>query len=136
MAKDSEVVIKMKEVVDYSRLMGTFMPTLRDVVERKFTADAAKKDGIAVTSEELQRGADAFRKTNGLTSAKATNEWMSRHGISLDFLEEFLETSILVSKFKDQLEKNTDTAKYLNNPKVSKLVRDLVYQDWLADNLK
>jgi hypothetical protein len=134
-AKD-KVSIKMQEVVDYSRLMGMFMPNLRDVVERKFTADAAKECGLKATNQELQQGADTFRHVNGLSSAKATEEWMSRNGISLELFEDFLETSILVSKLKDQLVKKADRAKYLDHPQVRKLVRDLIYQDWVNASLK
>jgi hypothetical protein len=136
MPTKGEVTIKMKEVVDYSRLMGTFVPTLRNVVERKVTADAAKKGGIKISKEELQRGADTFRHVNGLNSAKATKEWMSRNGISQDFLEEFLETNLLVSKFKDKLVKEAERAKYLDHPKVKELLRNVVYQDWVARNLE
>ena len=136
MAKKREVVITMNEVVDYSRLMGTLMPALRGVVERKFTADAAKSRGLKIANQELQRGADTFRRANGLGSAKATEEWMSRQGISLGVFEEFVETSLLVSKFKDQLERKADRAKYLSHPQVRELVRELVYRDWLAANLR
>jgi hypothetical protein len=135
MATQGELVIAMQDVVDYSRLMGSFVPTLRGVVERKVTADAARQCGMKVTDEELQRGADTFRHANGLSSAKATEEWMNRHGVSVPLLEEFLETSILVSKFKDNLEREADKAKYLEHPQVAKLVRDLIYQDWLATKL-
>jgi len=135
-AKKREVVITMNEVVDYSRLMGTLMPALRGVVERKFTADAAKRRGVKIADQELQRGADTFRHANGLGSAKATEEWMTRQGISLGVFEEFVETSLLVSRFKDQLERRTDRAKYLSHPQVRELVRELIYRDWLARNLK
>jgi hypothetical protein len=136
MAKKGEVVIAMKDVVDYSRLMGAFVPTLRGVVERKVTAAAAKEHGLKVTNQELQRGADTFRHATGLSSAKATEAWMSRHGVSLELFEEFLETSILVSKFKDELEQKADKATYLKHPEVARLVRNLAYQEWLAQNLE
>ena len=135
-AKKREVVITMNEVVDYSRLMGTLMPALRGVVERKFTADAAKGRGVKISNQELQRGADTFRHANGLGSAEATEEWMTRQGISLSVFEEFVETSLLVSKFKDQLERRTDRAKYLGHPQVRELVRELIYREWLARNLQ
>ena len=135
MATQGEIAVNMKEVLDYSRLMGTFIPTLQNIVERKTTADAAKKQGLKVSSHELQRGADTLRYVSGLTSAKATQKWMAIHGISPDMLEEFLETSILVSKFKDHLVASADQAKYLTQPQVTELVRDLVYEDWLKDNL-
>ena len=135
MVTKAPIVVPMQEVVDFSRLMGAFMPTLRGVLERKVTADAARELGMKATDQELQRAADTFRHANGLTSAKATEEWMSSHGISFQLLEEFLETSILVSKFKDRLEKQADKATYLERPQVAKLVRDLAYRDWLAENL-
>jgi hypothetical protein len=57
---------------------------------------------MVVTEEELQRGADTFRRNNGLTSAKATEEWMSRYGITPEFFQEFLECAILFSTYKDR----------------------------------
>ena len=92
--EESAVLSKMKEVADHGRFIRRFMPTLREVVD-------------GVTDEELQQGADIFRQRNGLTSAKATAEWMSRHGITLEFFEEFLESNIQLSRAEDRLKKNT-----------------------------
>ena len=136
MTKKSSIDVEMAEVVDYSRLMGTFMPALRDVVERKFTADAATKKGIKVGPGELQKGADTFRHAKGLSSAKDTEAWMNFHGISLDTFEKFLEVNMLVAKFKDHLMQKTDKAKFLQHPEVKTLIRNLVYVNWLKKNFE
>ncbi len=134
MAKN-ELEISVAEVVDYLRITGTFSPHLRKVVERKVTAEAAKKQGIKASNQELQKVADAFRFMNGLTTAKDTQKWLAANGISLESLEEFLETNILISKFKESLEKKSDPKKYAQDPETKTLIRDLVYRDWLAKKL-
>ena len=44
--KRTEIEVTVAEVVDYLRITGQFTPSLREVVTRKITADAAKKRGI------------------------------------------------------------------------------------------
>lgn len=131
----NEIEISVAEVVDYLRITGAFSPNLRKVVERKITAEAAKKHGIKVSGQELQKVADAFRCLNGLTTAKATQEWLAANGLSLESFEEFLETNILISKFKDLLEKKGGQTRYSADPEVKGLIKDLIYRDWLAKNL-
>jgi len=91
----SLVLNKMAEVVDRGRFIRRFMPGLQKGVAR-------------VSEKDLQQGADLFRRSNRLTSAKATEEWMFRNGITMEFFDEFLVCSILFSRYKDQLEKNPD----------------------------
>jgi Zn-finger domain-containing protein len=132
----NEIEIKVAEVVDYLRITGAFLPNLRKVVERKVTAEAAKKSGIKVSGQELQKVADAFRLLNGLTTTKETQKWLADNGLSLESFEEFLETNILVSKFKELLEKKASKTKYFSNPEVKTLIHNSIYQDWLAKNLE
>ncbi len=137
MAKDSnEIEISVAEVVDYLRITGGFAPALRAVVARKVTEKAARKAGLKVSNAELQKAADAFRVANGLHRASDTDEWLKANGVTLDAFEEFLETSLLVNKFKDGLEKKTKTAKYFQAPGIRESVREMIYQDWLAKALK
>jgi hypothetical protein len=135
MAKN-EIEIAVAEVVDYLRMTGQFSPALREVVQRKITAEAAKKSKIKVSNGELQRAADAFRVANGLNKASDTDRWLKSNGISLEAFEEFLETNLLVNKFKDALEKKTAKGKYLASPGVKESVKEMIYQDWLAKAMK
>lgn len=134
--KENEIEIGVAEVVDHMRVTGSFDGALREVVERKVTAEAAKKQGIKISTQELQRAADALRFSSGLTTAKATEAWLRSKGIALETFENHLETSLLVSKFKDDLEKKIDKAKYLGSQEIKDTVRQLIYRDWLKTQLK
>jgi len=136
MAKLNEIEIAVAEVVDHLRMTGQFSPALREVIQRKITAEAAKKVRIKVSNGELQRAADTFRVANGLNKASDTDRWLKSNGVSLEAFEEFLETNLLINKFKDALEKKTAKSKYLASPGIKESVKEMIYQDWLANAMK
>ena len=136
MRDNKEIEVAAAEVVDYMRITGQFAPALREVVRRKVASETAKKDGIKVSDNELQKAADAFRLANGLKKARDTNVWLKSNGISMDALEEFLETNILISKFKDKLEKKANKKKYISSQGIQELVRSMAFEDWIQDQLK
>ena len=136
MAKEKEMEITVAEVVDYLRITGKFAPALQEVVERKVAAEAAKKMGLKVTGPQLQKAADVFRSITGLSKASDTSRWMKSIGITVDTLEEYLETNILISKLKDALEKKTGKKKYQDSQEIKESVRNMIYRDWLAKQLK
>ncbi len=90
-AEGSAVLLKMKDVMAHSKFIRMFMPPLR------------ASTSVALSRRELQCGADIFRRDNGLTSASATKKWMSRHGITPGFFEEFLESNRLVNTYRNYL---------------------------------
>ena len=137
MAKSSpEIEVAVAEVVDYLRITGGFAPALREVVQRKVTTDAAKKAGIKVTKAQLQKAADAWRLANGLNKASDTESWLAANGITLEALEEYLETNLLMSRLKDQLEKKTAKKKFLASEGIKESVRQMIYEEWLAKAMK
>ncbi|MBN1292803.1 MAG: hypothetical protein JXB48_13260 [Candidatus Latescibacteria bacterium] len=136
MADINELEVAVAEVVDYLRLSGDFGSALREVVKRKITAQAAKENGLTVSDEELQKGADTFRIVNNLSKASDTENWLKIMGVSIDTFEEFLETNLLISKFKDTLETKGDKQKYIDSEAIKESVREMIYQDWLGEQLK
>ena len=134
--KSADIEVCVAEVVDLLRITGGFAPALREVVQRTVTADAAKKAGIKVTSAQLQKAADAWRLANGLNKAEETEAWLAANGVSVDALEDYLETNLLMSKFKDKLEAKTAKKKYLDSEGIKETVRQMIYDDWLAKALK
>ena len=137
MAKQTkDLEISVAEVVDYLKITGRFTPALREVVERKITVEAAKKKGFKVTTHKLQKASDAFRAIHGLHKSSDTKKWLKSNGISEEILEEYLETNLLITMFKDQLEKKTSKTKYLSSPAIKESVRQSIYQDWLKKQLK
>ena len=136
MAKLNEIEIAVAEVVDYLRMAGQFSQALQEVVQRRVTAEAAKKARIKVSNGELQKAADAFRVANGLSKASDTDTWLRSNGTSVEAFEDFLETNLLINKFKDSLEKKTGKGKYLTSTGVKESVREMIYQDWLVKAMK
>lgn len=134
--KEKEVEIAVAEVVDYLRVIGQFAPALKSVVERKVTAEAARKSGIRVSTKQLQSTADTFRAMNGLVKASDTEKWLRQNGLTVEALEEYLEHNILISAFKSKLEKKARAAKYMKSPIIKESLRELIYKEWLAGALK
>jgi len=136
MRTDEEIQVSVSEVVDHLRINGEFTPALQEVVRRKIAAKAAKAIGIDVTDEELQKASNEFRVTNGLRKAGDTLKWLEDNGISLETFETYLQTNILIQKFKDELEKKADNERYLSYKVTKKIIRDLIYRDWLDEQMK
>lgn len=136
MAKIDEIEVSVAEVVNMMRINNQFDAGLRAAILRRVTAEAARKSGITVSDEELQDAADIFRIDRGLHKSGDMKEWLFSKGISLDDLEQFLETSLLVAKFKDALERKADRAKYLDSPEVRTAVKEMIWQDWLREQFE
>ncbi|MBW2092481.1 MAG: hypothetical protein JRI34_10230 [Deltaproteobacteria bacterium] len=134
--KEKELEIAVADVVDYLRINGDFSPALLEVVQRKITVEAARKAKLKVTTKELQKASDAFRISQGLNKASDTNKWLESNGISLEALEEYLETNLLINKFKDVLQKKVSKRKYLESRTIKESVREMIYQDWLKKQMK
>jgi len=134
--KKQEVEIAVAEVVDYLRITGQFAPALKAVVERKVTALAARKSGIKVSTKQLQSAADTFRAMNGLIKASDTEKWLKQNGLTVEALEDYLETNILINGFKNKLEKKASSAKYMKAPIIKESVKELIYKDWLKNEMK
>lgn len=136
MGKLDELEVTVAEVVDYLRITGQFAPALRQVITRKIAAETARERGIEVLDEELQKVADAFRHSIGLNKANDTEEWLTTHGVSLEALEDYLETNILMSALKDGLEQDTDKKKFMESPAIKESMRESIFQEWLAEKMK
>jgi len=134
--KNQELELAVSEVVDYLRVTGRFAPALREVVERKITADAARKSGLKVSTKQLQSAADTFRAMNGLAKASETEKWLRQNGLTIEAFEDYLETNLLINLFKNKLEKKAGAAKYLKATIIKETIREMIYKDWLAQALK
>ena len=129
-SKKKKIEATEEEVLNYLKIKGQFAMAERDVIERKTVAEAARKDGIRVTNGELQKAADGFRALMDLAKARETKRWLNKTGLSVEALEDYLETNILKSKFMDRLEKKSP--KFARAKPVRQAIRELAYRDWLS----
>jgi hypothetical protein len=134
--KKQEIELAVSEVVDYLKITGKFAPALRDMVERKVASEAARKNGIKVSTKQLQSAADTFRALNGLVKASDTEKWLKQNGLTVESLEDYLETNLFIDGLKNQLEKKATAARYMKAPIIKESIREMIYKDWLANELK
>jgi hypothetical protein len=132
----SNIELAVADVVDYLKITGRFAPALRAVVERKITIKTAKKAGVKVSVKDIQRAADVFRVAHDLAKASDMKKWLGANGLSQDAFEDYIETNLVISKFKDTLLRKTKISKYLASQAIGASVREMVYHDWLDAALK
>jgi len=133
MSLEREIQVNVAEVVDYLRFDGGFAIALQEVVKRKLAVEEAKKRGIVVTDDELQKAADVFRVINNLNTAEQTEEWLKGRGLSVEALEEYLETNLFIHELKNQLEKEYDREKYLATDAAKNSIRELAFAECISN---
>lgn len=134
MSSEREIQVNVAEVVDYLRFDGSFAVALQEVVKRKLAVQEAKKRGIAVTDDELQKAADVFRRANNLNMAEQTGKWLKGRGLSVEALEEYLEANLLIHELKNQLENEYDKEKYLASEAAKNSIRELAYMECISNS--
>jgi putative peptide maturation system protein len=78
-------------------------PLLREVVLEEYLVQQAATVGLAISTEQLQSAADAFRRRHGLHSAEQTSAWLARDGLSILDLEAVLERDLLVARLREHV---------------------------------
>jgi hypothetical protein len=119
------VLNPVADVVDYLMLTGKFGAVLRELSARKVAAATARKSGFAVSEKELQDAADDYRRASRLLNASETIAWLKSTRISPETFEDFIETSVLVDRFKDWLKQKAGEADRGRG-------RDELYEEWVA----
>lgn len=133
--REREVALDLGDVLDYLRVRGVFSMAVHDVLARRITVAAARKAGLRVANGELQRAADTFRQMHGLQRSSDTRKWLDTMGLTVEALESYLETNVLIRKFKQRLSKKASPAKFLSDPEVQETISDLIYEEWLDQEM-
>ena len=123
MSDSREIEVTVEDVVNYLRITGAFAAAAEQVARREVSAQAAR-DRLASKGRRRRpkKMRDDFRLFLSLGVPKKT-------------LEEFMETDLLISELKDALVQQADRAAYLSAPSIRESVRELIYQDWLNEQL-
>lgn len=103
--------ISMKQLLHTLKVQGK-MGFVDDALRAILISQAAKREGVTASDEELQEAADEYRRWLGLHKASDTHEWLKQNRANVDDLEERIELAIYTEKLKQKV---TDgrAAKYL-----------------------
>ncbi len=115
---DNEI-IGVDDFVRILKLTGQFESLIEQIVRDKLTVRAGKKQGIAVSVEEIQERADQFRRVRGLHRAAEMNHYLDALGVSLDEFETFITETLYQEKTLAEVCNEKAVEKYfkLNSPK-------------------
>jgi hypothetical protein len=82
---------------------GRLAPLIREALADQVVQAQAREAGLGVTTEELQKAADSFRRRHGLHTAAATQAWLTERGLSVDDFESGLEEDLLAAKVRQHV---------------------------------
>lgn len=112
-------IIGVEDFVRTLKLTGQFEGLIEQLVRDKLTVRAARKQGIAVTGDEIQERADQFRRVMNLHRATDMNNYLDTMGVSLDEFEVFITDNLYQEKMMAQVCSDKAVQEYfkLNSPK-------------------
>jgi parvulin-like peptidyl-prolyl isomerase len=112
-------VIGTDDFIRILKLTGQFEGLVEQLVRDKLTVRAAKKQGVPVSTDEIQQRADQFRRVQGLHRATEMNHYLDTLGVSLDEFESFITESLYQEKMMAIVCRDKAVEEYfkLNSPK-------------------
>jgi parvulin-like peptidyl-prolyl isomerase len=124
LVKIDDEVISTEAFVKLLKFTGRFDSLIEDIVKDKLTVHAAKKQGIALTPEEIQERADQIRRVRGLHRAADMNKYLDSTGLTLDDFEQFIIEMLYHEKMSEQIGSDEAVDEYfnLNSPKFDSIV--------------
>ena len=111
-------VLDADDFVKILKLTGRYESLIDDIVKDKLAVHSARKQGISVSTEEIQERADQLRRVRGLHRAVDMNNWLDSMKISLDDLEKFIVEMLYHEKIMEQVVSDEAVEEYfqLNSP--------------------
>ena len=94
--------VGLESVLRQAKFTGD-LQFLHDAVEMEIIRQAAAKQGLEVSDEELQQAADDFRIQHELHDVEATESWLAANHLSYEAWEASLEEQALKHKLRDAL---------------------------------
>jgi parvulin-like peptidyl-prolyl isomerase len=104
--------LSLHELLHTLKLKGQLPGLIAAAVVDKVIADTAKKAAITVSDEELQKAADAFRMSRGLSKAADTQRWLAQNRLATADLEEGLQRDLLRQKVADKVVSRAQVEQY------------------------
>ena len=94
--------VSLAEVLRLAKFSGK-LQFLQDAIDAALIRQAAEQQGIEVSGDELQQGADEFRASRELHNAETTEKWLAAHHLTYEDWELMLEQEIVMRKLRDKL---------------------------------
>lgn len=122
-AKINDEAISEEDFIKLLKLNGSFAGLLEEVVKNKLLVLAAKKAGISVSTEEVQKRADQLRRARRLHRAKDMMEFLKAMRVTLDEFEESIRDTLYREKMMDEITQQSAVEEFfkLNSPQFDRI---------------
>lgn len=107
--------ITAEDIVKILKMSCHMSEIIEDIIVQEIIVQTAKKLGIKVKSEELQKAADNFRLTQKLQSAEITLVWLKQNYLSLDDFQELIYLNVISNKLCEYLFSDRVKSHYLKH---------------------
>ncbi len=92
-----------QEIIHQLKLSGQIPSLLKSIAIRDVVMATAKIEGIGVSEEELQLGANQIRLSSKLYQSSDTWEWLQQNRLTVDDFEEMICQTVLSNKLAQHL---------------------------------
>ena len=94
--------VGLAEVLRLAKFSGN-LKFLQDSIDAALVRQAAARQGVEVSGDELQQAADEFRLARELHDAETTERWLAAHHLTYEEWELMLEGEIIARKLREEL---------------------------------
>lgn len=94
--------VSLHDVLSLAKLNGS-LQLISEAIDAAIVRQAATKQGIEVSDDELQQAADEFRAANELYDEDTTQDWLDGRKLSYQEWESSLETLVIQRKLREAL---------------------------------
>jgi putative peptide maturation system protein len=98
--------ITVQQVLLFFKQTGHAPDLMDGLIDAVLVEEALQANGFPVSAEELQRGADAFRRIKGLHTASSTNKWLHERNLDREDFERMMRHTVLRQKLKEKVAGN------------------------------
>ena len=95
--------ITVQQVLLFFKQTGHAPDLMDGLIEAVLVEEALQANDFSVSAEELQRGADAFRRINGLHTTSSTNKWLHDRNLEREDFESMMRHTVLRQKLKEKV---------------------------------
>jgi peptidylprolyl isomerase len=119
LVKIDDEVITSEDFVKLLKFTGRFEELMEDIVKDKLTIHAARRQGLDITSDDIQERADQVRRVRGLHRAVDMNRYLDSTGLTLEDFEKFIIEMLLHERISESICNDEAVEEYfsLNSPK-------------------
>src|SRR5207253_3115528 len=93
--------LSVRELLQWLHSHQRLTPLLAEAYRDKYLLDQARRMNLTISTEDLQKAANVFRRRHDLTAAEKTNAWLRQEHLTITDFETALEHDLILARFQE-----------------------------------